>query len=92
MASSCPSFDPDAIVDFWLGEDISSPDANERSTRRWFFRDNPIHAELREPFGGATEAALAGEFDDKGANPRDWLGLLILLDQLQRNAFRDSRQ
>ena len=78
------------VLDFWLGDDFPSPDSAGERMRRWFVKDAAADARIREQFGEAIDAALAGAFDDQVVDTRDWLALLILLDQFTRNVFRDS--
>lgn len=80
----------DAVLNFWLGDDFPSPDTADQRMQRWFVKDAANDAQVRERFGYAMEAALAGAFDDKGGDTRDWLALLILLDQFPRNVFRET--
>lgn len=79
----------DEVMDFWLGSDFPAPDSAARRAQRWFSKNDVVDDSLRERFGDAVEAALAGAYDDVG-NARDWLALLILLDQFPRNVFRNS--
>lgn len=78
------------VLDFWLGDDFPSPDSAGERVRRWFVKDVAADARIHKQFGEAIEAAQAGAFDDGVGNIRDWLALLILLDQFPRNVFRDS--
>ena len=90
MTSATLSFERDAILKFWLGDNFPSSAASEKNTQRWFFGNSAIDTQIRERFGNAIEVALDGGFDDKVTNELDWLALLILLDQFPRNVFRGS--
>jgi len=80
--------DADAIVDFWFG----APGSPERGTARavWFRKDAGFDAGIRERFGTRIEQALRGELDDWSDASRSALAHVLLLDQLTRNAFRDT--
>lgn len=57
---------------------------------RWFKKDPAFDAEFRDRFLGLHERAAAGELDGWADGAEGALALLILLDQLPRNAFRDT--
>ena len=77
----------DEILDFWFGH----PDAPGFGEPRaeWFRKDPAFDHELRERFGSAIEAALAGGFGE-WADPRGTLARVLLLDQFTRNSYRDT--
>jgi uncharacterized protein (DUF924 family) len=78
---------PDEILDFWF----APGDAHESGERDvWFRKDAVFDAQIRERFGDAIAAGLAGAFGDWCATPRGALARVILLDQFTRNAFRDT--
>lgn len=58
--------------------------------QRWFSRDDAFDARFRERFLDAHHAAARRELDAWADNADGVLALLILLDQLPRNAFRDT--
>lgn len=67
------------VLDFWFAA------ANQP---RWFVRDPAFDAEVVARLGLLHERAAAGEFDSWGEDPRGALALVLLLDQVPRNAFR----
>lgn len=71
-----------AVVDFWRA-------AGEK---RWFAKDEPFDRRFRERFLALHEAAARGELDSWQESPIGALGLLILLDQFPRNAFRGTKR
>jgi uncharacterized protein (DUF924 family) len=77
-----------ALIDFWFGP----PDDPEREKHRpiWF-RSTPEHdAELRRLFLADYEQAAAGALAAWEATAEGALALLLLLDQIPRNIFRDT--
>jgi uncharacterized protein (DUF924 family) len=77
-----------ALLDFWFG----LPGDPEREDHRpiWF-KSTPEHdAQLRELFLADYERAAAGALDAWEAAPETALALLLLLDQIPRNIFRDT--
>jgi uncharacterized protein (DUF924 family) len=73
--------EPESLLALWF---------DERVRRRWFDADPAFDAELRRRFTPLVERALAGELAIWEAEPESCLALLLLLDQLPRNLFRDS--
>ncbi|MHB8492984.1 MAG: DUF924 family protein [Casimicrobiaceae bacterium] len=72
------------VLDFWFPPGVSG----ER--RQWFQKDPSFDREIRERFGVALAAGLAGAFGDWCTSPRGALARIVLLDQYTRNAFRDT--
>jgi len=80
---------PQQVLDFWFGAPGSALDGQPR--RKWFVKDDAFDAVIRERFGAAIEAAIAGglrEWDETG--PDGVLARLLVLDQLTRNAWRNT--
>ena len=69
------------ILNFWF-EDIS-PEA-------WFTKDAQFDQQLKQRFGDLVEKALAGQLDKWAENGDGRLALILLLDQMTRNIFRDT--
>lgn len=76
------------VLDFWFG---APDDPQYRAPRqRWFAKDAAFDAECAARFGALIERALAGELAAWSATPHGALAQILLLDQLTRNALRDS--
>ncbi|MCZ2497616.1 DUF924 family protein [Xylophilus sp. Kf1] len=71
---------PRVIVDFW----------RDAGPRKWFTKDAAFDAEFRERFFDAHQAAARRELDRWMDSALGGLGLLLLLDQYPRNAFRGT--
>ena len=69
------------VLDFWFKE---TPEEN------WFMKDEAFDDRLREKFGETLEKALAGQIDGWAETPEGLLALVILLDQMTRNIYRDT--
>jgi uncharacterized protein (DUF924 family) len=67
-----------AVVAFW----------REAGPGTWFSKDDAFDARFRARFLAAHEAAARGACDRWLAAPESALGLVLLLDQFPRNAFR----
>jgi uncharacterized protein (DUF924 family) len=74
----------ETILAFWFGPDPGVERAE------WFRKDDAFDATVRERFGATIEAALAGGYREWTATPRGSLARVLVLDQLTRNAFRDT--
>lgn len=71
---------PADVVRFWI----------EAGPDRWFAKDASFDADFKARFLDAHYAAARRELDDWTTTPEGALALIILLDQLPRNAFRDT--
>ena len=76
--SASPS--PQEIVRFW----------RDAGPQRWFKKDPAFDADFKARFEAAHHAAATGTLDGWAADADGALALLILLDQLPRNAWRGS--
>lgn len=70
-----------AILTFWF-EEISSKD--------WFKKDALFDSILMQKFGRLVEQALAGQLDRWALQKDGRLALILLLDQMVRNVYRDT--
>ena len=70
-----------AILDFWF---------KEISPESWFKKDPLFDAMLTQQFGRNIEQALVGQLDKWAQNKDGRLALILLLDQMTRNIFRNT--
>jgi uncharacterized protein (DUF924 family) len=77
-----------ALLDFWFGP----PDDPDRETHRsvWFNGTAEYDETLRRLFLADYERAAGGTLATWEAAPASALALLLLLDQIPRNVFRDT--
>lgn len=68
------------VVEFW----------RQAGPSKWFAKDNAFDEEFRRRFLDLHFAAARRELEAWCAQPESALALIILLDQLPRNAFRDT--
>ena len=71
----------EAILVFWF---------KEISPESWFKKDPLFDEMLRQKFGRMIEQALAGQLDKWAQNKDGRLALILLLDQMTRNIFRNT--
>jgi uncharacterized protein (DUF924 family) len=77
-----------ALLDVWFGP---PGDPLREQHREIWFKSTPEHdAMLRDMFLADYERAAAGELGDWEAMPESALALVLLLDQIPRNVFRDT--
>lgn len=81
---------PTQVVEFWLGSAPDDPESVARASKRWYLADDGFDAEIRDRFGAAIEGARRGVFADWAETSEGALGLVILLDQFSRNAYRGT--
>ena len=74
------SITPRDVVDFW----------RDAGMVKWFRGGDAFDAECRAQFLDAHHAAARREYEHWMDNAEGALALLILLDQIPRNVFRDS--
>jgi uncharacterized protein (DUF924 family) len=79
--------DPERLLSFWFG----APDHPEYHVgRQVWFRPRLDFDRACESFLDHHEAALAGRLDHWANAPRSCLALIVALDQLPRNLFRND--
>jgi uncharacterized protein (DUF924 family) len=83
--------DIDRVYAYWFGD---AP-ANDAATagakmRRWYMGGPSVDQEVREKFGPLVERAVRGDLDGWARTPRGRIALILLLDQLTRNLWRDD--
>jgi uncharacterized protein (DUF924 family) len=71
----------DAILQVWFEGDVPA---------RWFTRDAAFDEALRRQFDDDRAAAATGALDHWAATARGALALVVLLDQLPRNLYRND--
>lgn len=78
---------PDAaeLLDFWFGMETPL-----QPRKIWFAKDPAFDRACHERFAGTHARAAAGELDHWAHTPDGALALVVLLDQLSRNMFRDT--
>lgn len=81
---------PEDVLSFWFGEPARDAATYGVKAKRWFMGGPDLDREIGERFGGAVAAALDGKLDAWAETVRGRLALIILLDQLTRNLFRDD--
>src|SRR6185436_17579858 len=76
------------VLEFWFGTPATTEAELMEKFRRWFAGGAAMDAEVKARFGQTVEAALAGKLDAWASTPRGRLALVLVLDQMTRNAFR----
>jgi len=76
-----------SLLDLWFGVTDAE---RESAPARWFSSDPSFDALLRERYAGLLRRAAAGAFSAWETHPRGALALVLLLDQVPRNSFRDD--
>ncbi|MBB5370184.1 MULTISPECIES: DUF924 family protein [unclassified Janthinobacterium] len=82
--------DAQAVLDFWF---LPPTDAGYGQSRvEWFRKDAAFDAHIVQRFGDLIATAIAGGLREWETMPQGMLARIIVLDQLTRNAFRDTPQ
>ncbi|MCW8931156.1 MAG: DUF924 domain-containing protein [Gammaproteobacteria bacterium] len=74
-------FTPENILDYWYCERIK---------KHWFRSTPELDAEIKEKFEGVWESAANGELNHWADTAEGALALVIILDQLPLNMFRNQ--
>lgn len=70
-----------AILEFWF---------NQIDHKQWFIKDSGFDSLVCGKFRGHVEKALNGDYDYWNSDFSSRLPLILLLDQMTRNVFRDT--
>jgi len=93
MPERCQMTDIDTILEFWFGEasaDLDDATIAGRQSGLWWGKSESTDTEIRQRFEPLVQAAGTGKLDEWKASPAGWLALILLLDQLPRNIYRDT--
>lgn len=80
------------VLAFWFGEIGADGDVVEDRAWLWWQKDPDVDAEIKRKFEAAVQAAAAGELTAWQDTAEGQLALIILLDQMTRNMYRDTPQ
>ena len=80
----------DAIIAFWFRDQGLSAPQIDRRMDIWFGADEVFDHECKKEFADDVAAASEGKLDHWAHEPRGRLALILLLDQLRRNIFRNT--
>lgn len=83
---------PEGVLATWFGEGPASPVRVAERARLWFAGDPAFDALLSERFGGLPARARRGELDAWKKSARSALALVLVLDQLPRNLYRNTAE
>jgi uncharacterized protein (DUF924 family) len=86
---------PHDILDYWFGTGPWTKERLEERTHFWFGGDGPEaqarrDADIREKLEPLLERAASGEFASWASSPKRRLALILLFDQVPRNAYRGT--
>jgi uncharacterized protein (DUF924 family) len=95
MASGHAQRDPmtiDTLLDFWFGTEPDDAVVAKAQASLWWSKNKLTDDEIRSRFEAQVRAAAQGELDPWAATARGRLALILLLDQLPRNIYRETAQ
>ena len=78
------------ILDFWFGDLDADGLCEQDRNKLWFQSSAAGDQHIRDEFGDAVAAALAGDLHHWTDQPGGLTALVILLDQFTRNIYRGS--
>eukprot|EP01067_Filipodium_phascolosomae_P009781 Filipodium_phascolosomae@DN965_c0_g1_i1.p1 len=76
------------VLDFWFGGKLTDhkKEVSQATSRRWFGKKNQFDQEIRDRF----KDVLDSDLNDWKGTPYGELARIIVLDQMRRNAYRNS--
>ena len=72
---------PEQILDFWF---------EQTDRQKWFVMDKDFDILVSKKFSSDVEKALSGEYADWNGSFPSRLALILLLDQMTRNIYRET--
>ena len=83
---------PQDVLDYWIGEAATSPEAAGEKNKLWFGKADATDAEIRTRFLEILETLshLPAAESWAARGPRERLAAIIVLDQFSRNLFRND--
>jgi uncharacterized protein (DUF924 family) len=78
------------VLQFWFGDGGNAVEIAKRQADLWWGKSPTTDAGIRERFGALRELAVQGELDAWEESSRGRLALILLVDQMSRNIFRDQ--
>jgi uncharacterized protein (DUF924 family) len=82
--------DSEKLLEFWFADATQSPGRASARSAMWFGQSPVFDRECRMRYRVLLEGAGQGAFDAWRTRPRPALALVVLLDQIPRNIFRNS--
>jgi uncharacterized protein (DUF924 family) len=82
----------EAVHEFWFGPLNDAGLCSEAQNKLWFSKSDKTDRICRGRFSDSVEQAIAGELGHWADNDRGLIALVVLLDQLTRNLYRDTPQ
>jgi len=83
---------PADVLSYWFGAPAKNADELKAKLAFWFRGGPEVDATIAREFGAEVRAAIAGGLEEWMDEPKGWLALVVVLDQLTRNVFRgDAR-
>src|SRR5690606_29592657 len=92
LPDGMPSISPEDVLSFWLGPDRADHEQVAARAPTWFAVDPVFDAAIRDRFAAAVDEASAGDLSSWEETPEGRLALILLLDQMRRNLFRDTAE
>jgi len=83
----------DDILHFWFGSDAGDTDIAtiaKRQSALWWGKDDAVDRDIKARFEATIQAAVSHQLDHWADSANGMLALILLLDQLPRNCYRNS--
>lgn len=88
-------FDWKPLHEFWFGPNALDKESETKNRvknrmRFWFYQNSDLDAEILEKFAPLLDAYRNGELEHWKDDARSYVTLIVLLDQVPRNAYRGT--
>lgn len=81
---------PETIVEFWFGSDSNDAKTAKLQSSLWWSKKASVDKDIKQRFEPLVKSAAAGHLQDWRKSAVGQLALIILMDQLPRNMYRDT--
>jgi uncharacterized protein (DUF924 family) len=85
---TAPAVVYEPVLQFWFGAG-SATEIAKRQAELWWGKSPATDASIRDRFAALRELAVQGELDAWEESSRGRLALILLVDQMSRNIYRD---
>lgn len=80
--------DPESLLQFWFGDNLDDPQRVAERCGLWFGNHPSFDEQIRQRFGDLPAKGAEGWLVAWQQEPRTFLALVLVLDQLPRNLYR----
>lgn len=84
--------EPKDVLDYWFGDETDDIAVSKSQSGLWWAKNEDADKEIRRRFLPVVQASVNGELSGWGHDPHALLAQIILVDQFNRNIWRNDRR